>query len=256
MLPTCPPPKAITYHDPLPREGPWLAPLGTHWFPAHLLGRGRGAPRRGGCSEGRGCRCDCQQAAGSADPAPRGKTAQASSLGDFRENFCTGSTEIESESKHIERKGQRHRGSTWDPLNPITAPGIGALRHWHPKSISTALQPEAEGAAATARASQESAAPSLPSPPDQSEPRALSRCSGERSRRGGHKGNKRSRITSECINYFQWLPCANPLPPSSPGRVFRGQPAEGATGRPRAALRAQAGTGSGGGEGGGASLRE
>lgn len=39
--------------------------------------------------------------------------------------------------------------------------------------------------------------------PDQSEPRALSWCSGECSCRGGHKGNKGSRITSECINYFQ-----------------------------------------------------
>lgn len=48
--------------------------------------------------------------------------------------------------------------------------------------------------------------------PDQSKPRALSWCSGECSCRGGHKGNKSSRITSECINYFQWLPRANPLP--------------------------------------------
>lgn len=44
MLPTCPPPKAIAYPEPLPPalpgEGLWLALLGTGRFPAHLPGRG------------------------------------------------------------------------------------------------------------------------------------------------------------------------------------------------------------------------
>ena len=34
------------------------------------------------------------------------------------------------------------------------------------------------------------------------------------SSRGGDNGNKSSSITSEWINYFQWLLCANPLPPA------------------------------------------
>lgn len=34
------------------------------------------------------------------------------------------------------------------------------------------------------------------------------------SSRGGDNGNKSSSITSEWINYFQWLLCTNPLPPA------------------------------------------
>lgn len=89
--------------------------------------------------------------------------------------------------------------------------GMGMLRHWHPAPIATDPSMKRREQQ-PAKPSQESAAPSPPSPLDQSEPRALSQCSRERSRRGSHKGNKSSRITSECINYFQWLPCANPLP--------------------------------------------
>lgn len=71
--------------------------------------------------------------------------------------------------------------------------------------------------------------------PDQSKPRALSWCSGECSCRGGHKGNKGSRIPSKCINYFQWLPRANPLPLLPRAGCLGGRAAEGATGLPPAA---------------------
>lgn len=86
--------------------------------------------------------------------------------------------------------------------------------------------------------------------PDQSGPRALSRCSAERSCRGGHKGNKGSRVPSECINYFQWLPPANPLPllPSFPGPGVWG------AGQPRGG-RAGPGSECWGGAGGGVNLQ-
>lgn len=150
MLSACPHPKASHLPPPLPRNGPRLVLLGTHWFPARLLGSR--------------CREPCQ-----GNSQWKGK--------------CTG-------------RGTGDKGITCDPPNLTTATETGVFRQRHPGWNTTSPRAACEVFPGERR-------PFPAEAPDQSKTRALSWCSGECSCRGGHKGNKGSRITSECINYFQ-----------------------------------------------------